>query len=223
MSKNLEKSDTKAAIRAQIDGLKRSIGVAKDEELALLANVSTAALAKWIERGVIPRAALERIKKSKMSNTNSQTSEVNNAGAIVSIPFFPDTYAGAGIGIINYEDAVEIMTFSAEFLRGHLGVRSHKNLHIISAVGNSMEPLIRSGELLFVLPIENENGAISPGGVYVVSVGGDVLVKRIDRDIKAKAITLISENSTYPPRVLKDSDLEECRIIGRVVGHFDRI
>jgi transcriptional regulator with XRE-family HTH domain len=159
------------------------------------------------------------------SESNSATTQIV-ASEIkedqVSIPFFPETYAAASDGVINYDNGVAAMTFSAEFLRGRLGIQQHKNLHIITAVGDSMEPLINSGELLFVLPLENEGGSIKNGGVYVISIAGDVVVKRVERD-QSKSLTLYSDNRKYKNRTLSGSDLDDCRVIGRVVGHFDRI
>jgi phage repressor protein C with HTH and peptisase S24 domain len=141
----------------------------------------------------------------------------------VPVPYMPETYAGAGGGAINYDNGVEAMTFSREFLRGHLGLKQYTNLHIINAVGNSMEPLIKSGELLFVLPIENEGGAITSGAVYVVNIDNSVLVKRLEHNPKTKAITLISDNKDYAPVAIEGNELDSCIVIGRVVGHFDRI
>ena len=75
---------------------------------------------------------------------------------IVSIPYFEDVYASAGGGIINYDDVPVIMDFSEDFLRTFLRISgSLLNIHIINARGNSMEPTIQSGELLFVNPTQN--------------------------------------------------------------------
>jgi phage repressor protein C with HTH and peptisase S24 domain len=141
----------------------------------------------------------------------------------VSIPFLAETYASMGNGAINYEDAPVSMTFSEEFLQGHLGIRKHRDLHIITAIGDSMQPTIVSGELLFVLPLANENGAIMSGGVYVINIKGDVFVKRVARDPLTGALTLKGDNREYPPITIRGDELDVCRVVGRVVGHFDRI
>ena len=52
---------------------------------------------------------------------------------------------------------------------------------------------------------------------------GEVLVKRVKKDPKTKAVELISENKEYPPICVDGEDIDSFRIIGRVVGHFDRI
>lgn len=93
---------------------------------------------------------------------------------IVSIPYFEDVYASASI--INYDDAPVIMDFSEDFLRTFLRISgSLLNIHIINARGNSMEPTIQSGELLFVNPMQNEGGIIC-GCIYVVNFDGDIYV-----------------------------------------------
>lgn len=141
---------------------------------------------------------------------------------IVSIPYFEDVYASAGSGIINYDDVPVIMDFSEDFLRTFLRISgSLLNIHIINARGNSMEPTIQSGELLFVNPTQNEGGIIC-GCIYVVNFDGDIYVKRIEKDPINKSLTLFSDNQTYKPIVIADENLQHCQIIGRVVAHMKR-
>ncbi len=153
-------------------------------------------------------------------NENQEQEEHNDDQ--VAIAFFPDTYASAGSGRINYDAAPSVMHFNQEFLRMQLGINAFKNLHIIIAEGDSMEPTIGSGELLFVLPVENDPSLIT-GAVYVVNCEGEVFVKRLEKIPFQKSITLHSDNTTYAPITLHDERVDQCRIIGRVVGHFSRI
>jgi phage repressor protein C with HTH and peptisase S24 domain len=61
------------------------------------------------------------------------------------------------------------------------------------------------------------------GGIYVISSEDGILVKRIHFDPFSKTMTLISDNQTVPPISITADQLESCRIIGRVVGHLDKI
>ena len=84
-----------------------------------------------------------------------------------------------------------------------------------------MEPTITSGELLFVNPMQNENGIIS-GCIYIINYDGDLYVKRIEKNPTTKAITLFSDNKKYEPIIIQKQDLECCHIMGRVVSHMKK-
>ncbi|MBE3023027.1 XRE family transcriptional regulator, partial [Campylobacter sp. 7477a] len=91
------------------------------------------------------------------SNLKKSQEETN----VISIPYFEDTYASAGGGVINYDEAPVIMDFDEEFLRKFLRISGNiANIHIINARGDSMEPTITNGELLFINPMQNESGII---------------------------------------------------------------
>jgi hypothetical protein len=55
-------------------------------------------------------------------------------------------------------------------------------------------------------------------GVYVVSIGDTLLVKRVDFDEVKKAITLISANPGDLLRVIAGKDLESVKIEGRAIA-----
>lgn len=153
-----------------------------------------------------------------LSNNTNDSKETN----IISIPYYEDVYASAGDGIINYDEAPVVMDFDKEFLRTFLRISgSLVNLHIINAKGNSMEPTITQGELLFINPLANEGGIIS-GCIYVVNYEGDIFVKRLERDPITKAITMMSDNTIYKTITIEGENLEKCNVIGRVVAHTKR-
>ena len=158
---------------------------------------------------------------NNISNTNNtqETKEPSHSN-LVEIPYLSDTYASAGAGALNYNDKPKPMAFDYEFLRSILGVTSFKNLHIINAVGNSMEPTITEGELLFVNPFENEYNQIKDGGIYVINCNNSVFVKRINHNPITGAVVLISDNERVADIEINGQEFESCIIIGRVVGHF---
>ena len=84
-----------------------------------------------------------------------------------------------------------------------------------------MEPTITSGELLFINPMQNENGIIS-GCIYIINYDGDLYVKRIEKNPTTKAITLFSDNKKYEPIIIQKQDLGCCHIMGRVVSHMKK-
>ena len=147
----------------------------------------------------------------------------NTKHTMIDIPYKEDTYASAGSGAYNTGTATSVMSFDIDFLRTQLGITSFSGLHIITAVGDSMQNTFQSGELLFVLPFENENRRIRDNGIYVIQTPNGTLVKRISINPVKKYYLLRSDNDSIPPIELKGDEVDACKIIGRVVAHFDRV
>jgi len=140
----------------------------------------------------------------------------------VSIPYHKEVYASAGGG----SDATNMLntspiSFSRSFLNSFLGVYNVNGLSIINASGNSMEPTIKSGELMFVYPINGEE--FKDGGVYVLMCSDKLLVKRVTFNPLTKEYTLVSDNGNVDPVTLTIDEGDDCRFVGRVVGHLDRV
>ncbi|AIR80397.1 LexA family transcriptional regulator [Campylobacter fetus] len=165
------------------------------------------------------------VKQSQNLSSNKplNTPNLKMSQDIINIPYFEDTYASAGSGIINYDETPIVMSFDINFLRVFLKITgSLNNLHIINAKGDSMEPTINGGELLYINPYDNEQSVIS-GCIYVINYDGDIFVKRVDKNPVTKSLTLISDNPKYEPIKIEATDLINCKIIGRVVAHTSRI
>lgn len=142
---------------------------------------------------------------------------------LINISYFKDTYAAAGAGAINYENAPIVMSFDKEFLRVQLGITVFKHLHIIHAIGNSMHPTIQTGEMLFVNPFENEDFKIRDKDIYIISTPNGTLVKRIKIHPIKPIFILISDNPEDEDIHLEGDDFTACTVIGRVVGHFNKL
>jgi phage repressor protein C with HTH and peptisase S24 domain len=66
-------------------------------------------------------------------------------------------------------------------------------------------------------------GITEGNGIYVISVGNTLVVKRVDRDPANQTIILISANPAYEPRRFSGDELDEIRIAGRVVACYHRV
>ena len=100
-------------------------------------------------------------------------------------------------------------------------IRPHRpeNLKALFVAGDSMiEEHINDGDIVIFHP-----GLKEGNGIYVVSVGNSLLVKRVDFDLSGNAITLTSANPAYQPRRHTGHELEDIRAAGRVVAFFHRI
>ena len=156
-------------------------------------------------------------------NTNAPiTSEVVNED-IVEIPYLAHTYASAGAGAINYEEFPIAMSFDRAFLKTQLNITHYKNLHVINSSGDSMHPTIKEGELLFVIPFEDDGAVIRSGSIYIIYCRDTILVKRVYNDPFAETITIKSDNKAHEDIIITGEEFKDCKIISRVIGHIGKI
>ena len=129
---------------------------------------------------------------------------------LLTIPFLSQKLsAGPGEDFLS-DDCLEVRTIDvlACMLRG---VEDRSTLVCAEAKGDSMVGArIYSGDYVVF-----SRGMVSGEGIYVLSFGGDVLVKRIAFDPAGQTVTIISANPDYPPRTV---DSAVVRLLGKVVG-----
>ncbi|RXF75202.1 helix-turn-helix transcriptional regulator [Hansschlegelia zhihuaiae] len=124
-----------------------------------------------------------------------------------------DVEAAAGTGSLAVnEEPVALLAFDTEWLRRR-GINP-KNAHVLTARGDSMEPTIRSGDILLV---DTSIDRIEDAGIYIVRVGGLLLLKRIHVKMN-RSLTLISDNKeVYPPEEISADEAVDLYVAGRVM------
>ena len=128
------------------------------------------------------------------------------------IPRLPlDASAGPG-SVGSQEISYDAFRFSRKWLR-EMGLEG-ADLSAIRVEGDSMEPLLRSGDEIFV-----DRNKRQGEGVFVVRIGDALHVKQVRASAPA-TITLVSANDAYPPL---DLPREEVEVIGRVVWKGGRV
>ncbi len=136
----------------------------------------------------------------------------------IEIPYYPDIYAAAGAGGEALATPAKLLHFSKSTLQELLDIPITHTLHIINAVGDSMEPTIHSGDKLFVLPFESDNHQIKEGAIYIIATPQGTLVKRLYPNPFANTITLRSDNPAISDITIQGDELNSTHIVGRVVG-----
>lgn len=121
--------------------------------------------------------------------------------------------ASAGPGSTGAQEILyDAYRFSRRWLR-EMGLEG-ADLSAIRVEGDSMEPLLRSGDEIFV-----DRSKRSGEGVFVVRIGDALHVKQV-RASAPDTIALISANEAYAPLELPR---EEVEVIGRVVWKGGRV
>ena len=130
------------------------------------------------------------------------------------IPLLPG-HAAAGCGPSR---SCEIMDNALAFRRDWLRIELHTDpddLHLLYIEGDSMEPVLRTRDI--VLVDRKQAGEVPRDGIYVVRVDSSLLVKRIQR-LPGGLLHLSSENPAYQTFTVDPAgDPVDIDVIGRVV------
>lgn len=122
----------------------------------------------------------------------------------------------AGAGAAEQSEGVStVWQFDKSYVSG-IGSNS-TGLYIAAALGDSMEPTIRSGERVLV---DTNDKAIGRGGIFAFEDSGDLLIKRVEAIPGSKRWKISSDN---PAHSAFEVEAGSVSIIGRVVLSLRRL
>ena len=161
----------------------------------------------------LPRELLERLSLKYCINlhwflTGKGQSGLDLDTAEIEL-YEQEAAAGRGREVENYP---EKSYFNIPFSL----IRPHRpeNLKAVYVSGDSMTgEHIDDGDIVIFNTKQKEGN-----GIYVVSVGNSLLVKRVDFDQSNEAVVLISSNPAYTPRRYSGYEMEDIKVAGRVVA-----
>lgn len=182
--------------------------------------------ANWLLSGDGPMViskALEEFISALPPSEKYKITHQNSVGTFASEPTPPphgfvlvpryDVSASMGSGaVIHSEQIVDHLAFRAEWVRTELSANPN-NLVLISAIGDSMEPTLRAGDLLL---IDRSATAVKQDAVYAFATNGDLRVKRMQLKIDG-SVVVKSDNPQYDAEFLTAEHVAALRIVGRVV------
>jgi len=124
-----------------------------------------------------------------------------------------DVAASMGNGaVIHSEQVVDHLAFREEWVRTELGANP-KNLVLISAIGDSMEPTLRAGDLLL---IDRSTAGVKQDAIYAFATNNELRVKRMQLRMDG-SVVVKSDNPQYDPETLSADIASALHIVGRVV------
>lgn len=198
------------------------VGYFLDENFDVSTDVSSVVSAdKDDVSSVVSVKSVSQNKKVSPNNQNSvsQTEKMKkldeialgNKNKIINLRFFDNVSAAAGYGANNDDESFEIIEVTAKFLSKILRV-TPQEYDVISVLGDSMEPLVKNGDMVLVKPTcEASNGEI-----VIANLGGDLYVKKLLRDPIKRNVRLTSMNNFYEDIVIEEDELEQLNIVGVV-------
>lgn len=119
---------------------------------------------------------------------------------------------GDGYAPPSHIETIEKMTVKAEWFHQNVNATSPYNVALITARGDSMAPIFTDGDVLLV---DRGVREIDLDAIYVLSLEGDIYIKRIQR--APKEIIIVSENRAYEPIRVPKKDKDRLFVHGRVL------
>jgi phage repressor protein C with HTH and peptisase S24 domain len=131
------------------------------------------------------------------------------------VPELSDVRLAAGDGIENDDETqTGVIQFRRSFLRS-VGADAGK-ARVVYAKGDSMEPVIKDGAALLVVPNEDLTlRDLAGGGVYAINYDGKMIVKTVAKDKLTGRWVARSFNPAYPDIPLENG--HPARVLGQVV------
>jgi len=182
-----------------------------NKDVAKALNLTPENLSMLKKRNKIPYEEIAYFCATRKISINwllfDQNSEeiVKNTDKFSVIKYFKNINASAGGGAINFDENYEILYIDKKLI--------DKNLDAIHVIGDSMEPTIKDGSIIF---INRNDKNIANGGIFVISTSSGTFVKRVNLKSNGE-IELISDNKIYPVETVLANDIE---IVGKVIKIF---
>ena len=156
-----------------------------------------------------PNMSISPEKSEKLQKMQKLINEQENK--LINLRFFPNVSAAAGYGANNDNESFKSIPVTASFLTTILRIPA-KQYDVINVLGNSMEPFLKDGDMVLVLPTHEA----SNGEIVIANLGGDLYVKKLLKDPIKKRIRLTSMNELYEDIVVEDDELDQLKIVGIV-------
>ena len=133
---------------------------------------------------------------------------------VIEIPLL-DVEASMGPGAIlpDYEELVEKITVTREWLRRNVMATNPTNLQLITGYGDSMDGTFSDGDVLLV---DRGITEIKMDAVYVLSLNDELYIKRLQRRPDG-SVLMISDNKKYEPYLIQNGERSKFQVLGRVV------
>lgn len=156
-----------------------------------------------------PNMSISPEKSEKLQKMQALIEEQENK--LINLRFFSNVSAAAGYGANNDNESFKNIAVTASFLTTILRIPA-KQYDVINVLGNSMEPFLKDGDMVLVLPTHEA----SNGEIVIANLGGDLYVKKLLKDPIKKRIRLTSMNELYEDIVVEDDELDQLKIVGVV-------
>jgi phage repressor protein C with HTH and peptisase S24 domain len=200
---------------AFVDRLRAAMGGTAQAVVAKRAQISTSAFSKLLqgaEPGLFKAARIAKATGVSLEwlATGAGSPNARQAG-FCEVPILDVRLAAGAASLSDAAQQIGTMPFDNELLRS-LGRTSEEGLVVLTAEGDSMEPIIADGARV----LADTRDTRLREGIFAFRIGDELRVKRLRR-LGTDAVEVISENPRYEPEVLSGQVIEHFAILGRVL------
>ena len=197
-------------------------GKVYDKDVASALGISKESLSHLKKRGSVPYEQISKFCAKRDISINwvlfgqVPKSLEEETRRYIKIKYFSSINASAGGGGINYEENYEYITLDRLFLETiYKNISSNSSdIAALNIIGDSMEPTLYDREIII---LDKSILDFQKGGIFVISTDAGLFVKRVSMRLDG-ALDLISDNKNYNSEILRDDELSNIKIVGKVVG-----
>jgi SOS-response transcriptional repressor LexA len=206
------------------DIISQEIGNKKvfDKDVAKILGINQLSFATMKRRGSLPLSnildfcATRKISINWLLYNQSTKSLESQTDKYANIRYFGDIYASAGGGAFNYDDATQTIKLDEYMINMIGGYSEVKHIDAINVLGDSMEPTLNDGDIIF---INRQLNDITKSGIFAISTDIGLFVKRVHLKSDGR-LDLISDNEHYG---IESVDSNNVQVIGKVVGSMSSV
>lgn len=223
----MKKRDTMLNINEIIEKLRdvlsseKKAGKVFDKDIANALDLTSVNFATMKKRNSVPFSnildfcALKKISINWLLYGQDPSSLIDSTDKYW-IKYFPTVSVSAGGGAYDAEDQFEkldLPDFFVDIIGGHENL---KNMEAINVTGDSMEPTLNNGNIIF---IDKTKADTAKDGIYAFVNENGLFVKRIQKRVDG-SLDIISDNKEYPMQIANKGDIT---VLGKVVSSIGKV
>jgi len=192
-----------------------------DKDVATALNIPQARFATMKKRNSIPYkeilefCAIKKISANWLFFDQAVDMLKKETDKFFQVRYFADIRASAGGGAEVFDENFEVISIDKNIMYNMVG-QGNTNLEAIMVDGESMEPTLHDGSIVFV---DREQKDIAKDGIFIASTTSGLFIKRIRQRVDGM-VELISDNTMYSPEVISP---DQITIVGKVVGNIESL
>jgi phage repressor protein C with HTH and peptisase S24 domain len=192
-----------------------------DKDVATALNIPQARFATMKKRNSIPYkqilefCAIKKISANWLFFDQAVDMLKKETDKFFQVRYFADIRASAGGGADVFDENFEVIDIDKNIMYNMVG-QGNTNLEAITVEGESMEPTLHDGSIVFV---DREQNDIAKEGIFIASTTSGLFIKRIRQRVDGM-VELISDNTMYSPEVISP---DQVTIVGKVVGNIESL
>jgi len=185
----MEKKELLKLIGKKIKLARKKMGKSL-QEFSHEIGISLAKLSR-IEKGEVEPGAFDLFKISQIIGENIEYLYNLKTASFVYIPLVEGKIS-AGNGIIPNNVVIDFLAFRSDWIKKK---GNPERMVLIQVSGDSMYPTLQNGDLVM---IDLDKKYLDPqGGIYAITVGEEIMVKRLQTLPAKGKIKIISDNKLY--------------------------